>query len=113
MNFWDFFFLILVIAPVVYRVARNGGLKGAVFNAPVARAISELDLRRGGTRTKLQVYLLDPRDPVRGPHIGIALRSSTASAWAIRVPAHARRPVPDAHPRPSPAIGGSACSGRS
>src|SRR5919202_7058732 len=84
MNFWDFFFLMLVIAPVVYRVARNGGLKGAVFNAPVARATSELDLRRGGTRTKLQVYLLDPRDPVRGPHIGIALRSSTASAWAMR-----------------------------
>ena len=72
MNFNYVFFVIfgLVAARFVYKAIKNGGLRGAMFGAPLRRLVSEMELEtRGMVKTKLKVHVLDPRD---------------ASGWAAR-----------------------------
>jgi len=73
-EFAIYFFWILfagVIVHFLYRAMKNRGFKGAMFGAPIARTVGELDLgRTGPMRTTLKVHHLQAREPGT-PTVGI------------------------------------------
>ena len=75
---------LFVGATMIYRLVRNRGLKGALFGAPTAWLAGEIDLgRRNLVWTKLKVHVLEPRDPLRGPHVGLEVSKSTVGSWQM------------------------------
>src|SRR6516225_5216489 len=75
--------LALVLLNVVYQVVKNRGFKGAMFGAPVARTVGELDLGRiGGMRTTLRVHILQGRDAT-SPKVGLGLVSKSLTSASM------------------------------
>jgi hypothetical protein len=78
----------LIAAVAVYnlvRMARNGGFRGGMFGARIARRTTESNLGRHGlVSSKVKVYVLEPRDPIEGPHVGVELTLSTVGSWEMR-----------------------------
>lgn len=79
-----FFALFGLVAPnLLFQVIRNRGFRGAMFGAPAARTIGEIDLgRRGMVRTRLRVHRLEPRDTT-SPEIGIEVVATTIGSFGI------------------------------
>jgi len=75
----------LFAASLLFKVIKHGGLRGAMFGAPVGRMISEMQLeKRGMVKTKLKIHLLDPREPAFGPHVGVEVIQSTFGSWEMK-----------------------------
>jgi hypothetical protein len=73
----------LVWVHLLYQVVKNRGFRGAMFGAPVARTIGELDLgRRGIVRTRLKVHCLEQRDDLL-PNIGVEFVHTTFGSFAM------------------------------
>jgi hypothetical protein len=69
---------------VLLHVVKNRVLKGAMFGAPVARTIGELDLGPKGTaRTTLRVHVLEAREAA-SPRIGLELATSSLGGFSRR-----------------------------
>jgi hypothetical protein len=80
-----FVFFGLAAASIIFKVIKNGGLKGAMFGAPVVEQTAELGLsRRGMTSAKLKVHVLDPHDAGAGPHVGVEVITSTIGSWEMK-----------------------------
>ena len=85
MKFEYLFFAVVALfgLHLLYQVVRNRGFRGAMFGAPVARTIGELDLgRRGMLRTRLKVHCLERRDDA-SPDVGIELVHTTFGSFAM------------------------------
>jgi hypothetical protein len=75
-------FLGLAALQMVYKLVRNRGWRGAMFGAPVKRQVGMLELdRRGMVKTKLEVHVLEPREPTEGPHVGVSVIRSSVGSW--------------------------------
>ena len=75
----------VIAVTMIYKVIKYRGLKGAAFGAPLREEIGELELsKRGLTKTKLRVHVLDPSHPDEGPHVGIEVIHSTVASWEMR-----------------------------
>jgi hypothetical protein len=75
----------VVTVPMIYKVIKYRGLKGAAFGVPLREKIGELELsNRGLTKTKLRVHVLDPTSPGDGPHVGMEVIQSTFASWEMR-----------------------------
>jgi hypothetical protein len=73
----------LALLYFLFQVIKNRGFRGAVFGAPVARTIGQLNLgRKGMVRTRLKVHRLEPREP-SSPEIGIEVWTKTIGAFSI------------------------------
>jgi len=73
----------LVLAYMAYQVFKNKGFRGAMFGAPVAGTLGELDLgRRGMVRTKLKVHRLESNN-VNSPEVGLEFVASTIGSWQM------------------------------
>lgn len=71
----------LVAVYMLYQVVRNRGFRGAMFGAPVAGTVGELDLgRRGMVRTRLKVHRLESKDAT-SPEVGVEFVTSTIGSW--------------------------------
>ena len=87
MNGQTIFFMLFgaVAASMIFKVIKHRGWKGAMFGAPVREMLAELELsRRGMTKTKLKVNVLDPHDPGEGPHVGVEVIHSTIGSWEMK-----------------------------
>jgi hypothetical protein len=61
----------LAVANFVYQVIKKRGFKGAMFGAPIAQTVGELDLGKSGPmRTTLKLHRLESREP-GAPAVGI------------------------------------------
>jgi hypothetical protein len=68
-------------AYMLYQVVRNKGFRGAMFGAPVADTVGDLDLgRRGMVRTRLKVHRLESKDAT-SPEVGVEFVTSTIGSW--------------------------------
>ena len=75
----------VVVVPMIYKIIKYRGLKGAAFGVPLGEKIGELELNsRGLTKTKLRVHVLDPSHPGDGPHVGMEVIQSTLASWEMR-----------------------------
>ena len=85
-NWWIVLLIAGVVAvPMIYRIVRYGGLKGAAFGAPVLEKIGDVEpSTRGLTKTKLKVHVLDPSRPADGPHVGMEVIYSSFGSWEMR-----------------------------
>jgi hypothetical protein len=73
----------LALLYFLYQVIKNRGFRGAMFGAPVARTIGEVDLgRHGMVRTRLKVHRLEPRD-ASSPETGIEVWTTTVGAFSV------------------------------
>ncbi len=73
----------LILLSFVYRLVKNRGLRGAMFGAPVARTLGEIDLgSRGMIRTRVKVHRLESRDAT-SPEIGIEFLASTIGSFSM------------------------------
>ena len=79
-----FFGVLGVIAiHMLYRVVSKGGIRGAMFGAPVISPIGAMDLgRKGGLRTKLTIYRLKARE-ADSPSVGIEFVHSTMGSISM------------------------------
>ena len=87
MNPQTLFFIIfaLVAVSMIFKIIKYRGLKGAMFGAPVGTQTGELELpRRGMTKTKLKVHVLNPADAGDGPHVGVEVIHSTIGSWEMK-----------------------------
>jgi len=74
----------LVLLNIVYQVIKNRGLKGAMFGAPVARTVGELDLGgKWGVRTTVRVHVLEPREAAL-PQVGLELVTKSIASVSMR-----------------------------
>ena len=74
----------LITVPMIYRLVRYRGFKGAAFRAPVLKKIGELEPSNPGfTKTKLRIHVLDPERRGDGPHVGIEVIRSTFASWEM------------------------------
>jgi hypothetical protein len=85
-NWWMAFVIAAVIlAPMVYRVVRYRGLKGAAFRAPVLKKIGEIETRsRGLKKTKFRIHVLGSQHQSDGPDVGIEVIDSTFASSEMR-----------------------------
>lgn len=73
----------LVVASLLYQVISKGGLRGAMFGAPVVKTIGQLDLGRHGLlRTRLMVHRLEARE-ADSPSVGIEVVHSAVGSFGI------------------------------
>jgi hypothetical protein len=80
-----FFFFALVAGSMLYRVIKNGGVKGALYGAPVRETVCEIQLQsRLMMKTTFKLDILEPADPVQGPHIGLEIIRSGSGSWELR-----------------------------
>jgi hypothetical protein len=85
MHFEYVFFAVfgLVVIGLLYQIIRNRGFRGAMFGAPVARMVGEVDLgRRGMVWTRLKVHRLESRN-ADSPEIGIEIVAKTFGSFGI------------------------------
>ena len=76
-------FVLIAIVPAYFliRVARNRGVRGALFGAPVARTLGELDLgRRGIVRTGVRVCILEARSET-SPGVGLEVGMTSITGF--------------------------------
>jgi len=80
-----FVIFILVAGNLLYQIIKNRGWRGAMFGAPTRSPTCEMELKGRGmmVRSKLRLHVLDPRDPVEGPHVGIEVIHSTIGSWTM------------------------------
>jgi hypothetical protein len=65
------------------QMIRNRGYRGALFGAPVARKIGEIDFGwHGLMRTKMKIYALERRDD-GSPEVGIEVASSVFLGYHV------------------------------
>jgi hypothetical protein len=79
-------FVLLVSAFFLYRIIKYGGLRGAMFGAPVRQILSKIELETpvGGQKTKLKICLLDTRGAPDVPHVGLEITWSRVGAWQMK-----------------------------
>ena len=80
----------LALANFLYQVIKKRGLRGAIFGAPIAQTVGELDLGKSGPmRTTLKLHRLESREP-GAPTVGIEVVNRSVVSyhmWPIRLTA--------------------------
>jgi len=72
-----------VVIHLLYQAISKGGLRGALFGAPVIRTVGAIDLgRKGPFRTTLNVLCLEARAS-DSPTVGIEVVYSTIGSFSM------------------------------